>query len=138
MDMATPESFVEELDPGLLTYKEELFMRSVTSFATLKFLRPREVCEMKVPEVYKRLLIDKIISLQSPDTKRMMKRERSPFMHQNTTSKIVTESSIKRPKQLEFGSHGGSQSESGCAALQPKSTENKRPRGHIAHLSHIG
>ena len=70
LDMDTPESFIEELDPGLLTYKDELFMRSVTSLATLKLLRPREVCDMKIPQVYKRLLIDKIISLQSPDTKK--------------------------------------------------------------------
>jgi hypothetical protein len=33
--------FIESLDPGLLTYKEELYMHSVTSMITLKFLHVR-------------------------------------------------------------------------------------------------
>jgi hypothetical protein len=131
MNMDTPENFVEGLDPGLLTYKEELFMRSVTSFTTLKYLRPREVCDMKIPEVYKRLLIDKIISLQSPDTKKVMKRERSPFLpgsgnsERDTTSTVVTDSR-KRPKQLKFDT----QCDSSCEVLQPQlnlKTTEKNP-----------
>jgi hypothetical protein len=34
--MDTAENFIEELDPGLSTFKEET-MRSVTSFTTLKY-----------------------------------------------------------------------------------------------------
>ncbi|KAK3099819.1 hypothetical protein FSP39_010259 [Pinctada imbricata] len=44
-----PDDFIEDIDPGLLTYKNELYMRSVTSFATLKFLRPRELLRTSLP-----------------------------------------------------------------------------------------
>ena len=100
--MDTPESFIEELDPGLLTYKDELFTRSVTSLATLKLLRPREVCDMKIPQVYKRLLIDKLISLQSSDTKKEMKRDRSPFCKSSDDLKSATPAVFHKPKQLKF------------------------------------
>jgi hypothetical protein len=53
--MATAEEFIESLDPELLTYKEELYMHSVTSMTTLNFLRPREVKTVHILEVYKRL-----------------------------------------------------------------------------------
>ena len=126
LDMDTPESFIEELDPGLLTYKDELFMRSVTSLATLKFLRPREVCDMKIPQVYKRLLIDKIISLQSPDTKKEMKRDRSPFCKSSDDFKSATSAVNRKPKQLKFDSNSDVHVENESERVQLQSADGAK------------
>ena len=94
------DDFIESLDPGLLTYKNELYIRSVTSENTLRYLRPREVEEMNIPDIYKRLLIDKICNLQTPETKKMMKRARSPVSNSLPQPQPVIEDS-KRKRLFE-------------------------------------
>ncbi|XP_033763889.1 uncharacterized protein LOC117345053 [Pecten maximus] len=87
----TADTFISSIDPGLLPYKKELFRLAVTSMQTLKFLRPWEVRGMDIPDVYKRMLISKILNLQTPETKLKMKDEidtRSP--------------KVKQPKKLHF------------------------------------
>ena len=66
--------FLHELDPGLSCYIEEFNRLSVTSLGTLTYLRSHEVQAMAIPEVYKRLLLDKIADLQTPNTKMITKR----------------------------------------------------------------
>jgi hypothetical protein len=60
---------------GMLPYKQELDKLAVTSESTLKYLRPREVYSLDIPEVYKRMLVDKIVTLQTPDRQAKMKRQ---------------------------------------------------------------
>ena len=63
------EMYLQSLDPGLSKFKEEFSKFSVSSKATMKFLRPREVRTMDIPEVYKRMVISEIIHLQSPSSR---------------------------------------------------------------------
>ncbi|KAK3107833.1 hypothetical protein FSP39_023146 [Pinctada imbricata] len=63
------DDYLASIDKGLLPYKQELEKFAVTSDKTLKFLRPFEVEEMNLPSVYKRMLIERIINLQTPDSK---------------------------------------------------------------------
>ena len=69
-------NFLKSLDPGLLKYKNQFEKYDVQSLTTLKYLRPREVDAMDIPEVFKRLLLDRIVNLQTPETKTKMKGER--------------------------------------------------------------
>ncbi|OWF38344.1 hypothetical protein KP79_PYT17265 [Mizuhopecten yessoensis] len=60
---------------------------------------------MQIPDVYKRVLIDQIINLQSPDTKNALKRHRSPF---NATISTNPKAESLRPKQLKYDSASSS------------------------------
>ncbi|XP_060078020.1 uncharacterized protein LOC132557541 [Ylistrum balloti] len=101
----TPEEFVRSIDPGLLPYKEELFCLSVTSKETLKYLRPSEVQTMNIPVVFKRMLIERICNMQTPDTKKKFKAESEGHEVVSTENiiDVASTSKFKRyPKRL-FG-----------------------------------
>ncbi|XP_033734636.1 uncharacterized protein LOC117323489 [Pecten maximus] len=91
------DNFIESIDPGLLPYKEEIYRHAVSSEETLRFLRPREVREMAIPEVYKRMLIDRIVKLQTPESKIKMKSEAG--------SPDGAPTMAKQPKRLDFETH---------------------------------
>ena len=69
------EMNLKSYDPGLCRFKEEFIKFSVSSKATMKFLQPREVRTMNIPEVYKRMIISEIIHLQSPSSRTKLKNE---------------------------------------------------------------
>ena len=69
------EMYLKSLDPGLCRFKEEFIKFSVSSKATMKFLRPREVRTINIPDVYKRMIISEIIHLQSPSSRTKLKNE---------------------------------------------------------------
>ena len=62
-------NFLKSLDPGLLKYKNQFEKYDVQSLTTLKYLRPREVDAMELPEVFKRLLLDDRKSANARDKK---------------------------------------------------------------------
>ena len=63
------ESYLRDIDDGLVFYKEEFGKLVVKSDATLKYLRPYKVEGMNLPPVYRRMLVERIVNLQTPDTK---------------------------------------------------------------------
>uniref|UniRef100_A0A8W8JS47 Uncharacterized protein n=1 Tax=Magallana gigas TaxID=29159 RepID=A0A8W8JS47_MAGGI len=60
------ERFLRDIDEDLVCYKEEFIKLAVKSDSTLKYLRPHEVESMNIPPVYKRMLIDRKVNLQTP------------------------------------------------------------------------
>ena len=110
-DMATEreKAFYKSIEPGLEEYSSELKKLAVTSDGTLKFLRLSEVNMLQIPEVYKRLLADRIISLQSSDTKIRMKNKRaameSPAHSQAVTATTVIDKSVTVGKNKYGSSH---------------------------------
>jgi hypothetical protein len=87
---------------------------------------------MNIPEVYKRLLIDKIIGLQTPDTKKMMKTAySSPF--DVSRDKPLEERSRdvdqKHPKKLKFDTPPTSTAYSRPTASENVPSETARARG---------
>jgi hypothetical protein len=95
------DAFITEfLDIGMLSYRRELEELSVTSEATLRYLRPREVHAMKIPDVFKRMLIDKILTLQTPESREKMKRKLSS--PSDTIDRSVTVRPKLSVKKLEF------------------------------------
>jgi hypothetical protein len=91
------EDFLRSIDPGLVQYQKELMAHAVTNENTLRFLRPNEVNDMPIPNVYKRMLIEKIVSLQTPDTKRKLKVE--SFELEKSAEKLA-------PKRLRYNNEG--------------------------------
>ena len=90
--------FFKSIDAGLVRYLDELLKVNVTSENTLRYLRPREVRQLDIPEVYKRMLINEICNLQTPDSKKRMKcLERSP-----TECKTQNAASGNTRVRLEF------------------------------------
>ena len=89
------EAYLRDIDEGLLPFVDEFKKFAVNSDVTLKYLRPYEVEEMKIPTVYKRMLIERIINLQTPNTKSKLK--------ETVRDK---EFSQKEPKRLKFGDSG--------------------------------
>uniref|UniRef100_A0A8W8ILI4 Uncharacterized protein n=1 Tax=Magallana gigas TaxID=29159 RepID=A0A8W8ILI4_MAGGI len=86
------ERFLRDIDEDLVCYKEEFIKLAVKSDSTLKYLRPHEVESMNIPPVYKRMLIDRIVNLQTPGTKEKLKQ------------KCLDEFMLpKTPKRLKFG-----------------------------------
>ena len=74
--------FFRSIDPGLVRYVDELLKLSVSSESTLRFTGPREIRALNMPDVFKRLLINEICNLQTPDTKSKMRAaeaEKSPL-----------------------------------------------------------
>lgn len=69
------ERFLRDIDEDLVCYKEEFIKLAVKSDSTLKYLRPHEVESMNIPPVYKRMLIDRIVNLQTPGTKEKLKQK---------------------------------------------------------------
>lgn len=59
-------AFLSSLDEGLLIYEEELKKRGFTSSTTLKYLREHDLEAMGVAEGHKRLLINAVSKIQSP------------------------------------------------------------------------
>ena len=84
------EDFLGSIDTGLLAFRHEFEKHAVNSDNTLKFLRPYEVENMNLPEVYKRMLVERIINLQTPDSKSKMKES------------VRAEWTCKEPKRLKF------------------------------------
>lgn len=60
------ETFLRSLDEDLIVYEEELKKRGFTSSATLKYLREHDLEEMGMAEGHKRLLMNAVSKLQSP------------------------------------------------------------------------
>lgn len=58
-----------------MCFKEEFIKFAVKSDSTLKYLRPHEVESTNIPPVYKRMLIDRIVNLQTPGTKEKLKQK---------------------------------------------------------------
>ena len=87
------EGFLGSIDEGLLPYKREFEKLAVSSDTTLKFLRPYEVEEMKLPAVFKRMLIERIINLQTPDSKSKLK---------DSVREWESATRPKEPKRLKF------------------------------------
>ena len=59
------ESYLRGIYDGLVFYTEEFVKLAVN----LKYLRPYEVEGMNIPPVYRRMLVEHIVNLQTPDTK---------------------------------------------------------------------
>lgn len=99
MDEGQIEEFLAGLDYGLLAYKDEFLKSAVTSEATLRFLRPNEVRAMNIPKVYQRLLIAKIIDLQTPESKGKLKRDATSPCHVDDDQRSA---GLYPPKRLNF------------------------------------
>ena len=63
------EGFLGSIDKGKLPYKDKFEKHAVGSDTMLKFLRPYEVEAIELSAVYKRMLIERIINLKTPDSK---------------------------------------------------------------------
>ena len=87
------EGFLGSIDEGLLPFKKEFEKLAVSSDTTLKFLKPYEVEEMKLPAVFKRMLIERIIKLQTPDSKSKLK---------DSVREWESATRPKEPKRLKF------------------------------------
>ena len=65
------ESYLRDIDDGLVFYKEEFVKLAVKSDATLKYLRPYEVEGMNIPPVYRRMLVERIINICKRQTRNL-------------------------------------------------------------------
>ena len=82
------ESYLRDIDDGLVFYNEEFVKLAVKRDATLKYLRPYEVEGMNIPPVYIRMLVERIVNLQTPDMKSTLKLQCiEDFCAQPKTSK---------------------------------------------------
>jgi hypothetical protein len=101
------EKFITEcLDPGLVPYMHELEKAAVTSENTLRYLRPREVQEMQIPTVFKRLIISKIIALQTPERREKMKKHHISPDTADVSVKEMSSACPPKPKKLNFDVDG--------------------------------
>ena len=114
------ESYLRDIDDGLVFYKEEFVKLAVKSDATLKYLRPYEVEGMNIPPVYRRMLVERIVNLQTPDTKSKLKQQ------------CIEDfcAPPKTPKRLRFGSpvHVPTTPANITPERQPRSKAEAAPR----------
>jgi len=117
------DTFLREINPGLTKYKQEFIKYDVCSLKKLKYLRPREVDLMNIPEVYKRMLIDNIINLHTPNTKSKMKVESDCAGHH-------------QPKKLKFdNSHDGNSPKEKVSDSVSESEARSRPTQNDSFLT---
>jgi hypothetical protein len=91
--------YLRSIDEGLMTYKDEFLKLAVRNDATLKYVRPYEVEDMNIPRVYRRMLVDRIVNLQTPDTKAKLKEKcMEDFSIRGEKSGVATVG----PKRLKF------------------------------------
>ncbi|XP_060082035.1 uncharacterized protein LOC132561329 [Ylistrum balloti] len=74
-DGNSTQNFLRQIDPGLAKYASEFKKCDVSNLNTLRYLLPSEVNSMEMPQVYKRMVIDKIINMQTPETKSAFKKK---------------------------------------------------------------
>ena len=99
MDRQKTNVFLLSLDEDLLVYEEELKKRGFTSSATLKYIRENNLEEMNMAEGHKRLLMNAVSKLQSPQAQQITTKECDNMMSKSKKKRRISyaTSNINKP-----------------------------------------
>lgn len=104
MDRQKTNVFLLFLDEDLLVYEEELKKRGFTSSATLKYIRENDLEEMNMAEGHKRLLMNAVSKLQSPQAQQITTKECDNMMSKSKKKRRISyaTSNIDKPSSPSF------------------------------------
>ena len=104
MDRQKTNVFLLSLDEDLLVYEEELKKRGFTSSATLKYIRENNLEEMNMAEGHKRLLMNAVSQLQSPQAKQITTKEYNNMVSKSNKKRRISYATrnINKPSSPSF------------------------------------